>query len=96
MNQIDMTISKVCSTCHTKTPLRHRNEIVPFSERATLEVRIDPDEFLLCPTCGNPLRLNIQAQPYDLVNHLDTPAGRALYEEQLRREQLRGEKNNTP
>src|SRR5258706_14332445 len=84
MNQIDLTINKVCSTCKTNTPLRYLSEVVTLSERGGLEVRIDPDEFLLCPTCGNPQRLHIQARSYELANHLDNPLTRALYERQLR------------
>ncbi len=51
-----------------------------------MELRVDPDEFLLCPTCGNPMRLCIKTQPYELANHLDTPVARALYERERRQE----------
>jgi hypothetical protein len=86
MDQIDITIDKVCTVCRTKTPLRYGPEFVTLSEHTTIDIRIDPDEFFLCATCGNSLRLHIQAQPYELVNHLDTPIARALYEQQLRDE----------
>jgi hypothetical protein len=80
-DQIDITLRIVCSTCHTEKPLRHGpkhngNELFTLCEHAMLEMRIDPDEFTLCPTCGNPLRLRIQAQPYELVHHVRP--GRAL------------------
>lgn len=88
MNQIDVTIQKVCSTCRTETPFRYLgSSLVTLGERSTMELRVDPDEFLLCPTCGNPMRLHIKCQPYELVNHLDTPVARALYEQERRREQ---------
>ncbi len=63
-----------------------RPQLVTLSEHTTIETRIDPDEFALCQTCGNPLRLHIQSRPYDLASHLDIPPARALYEQQLRDE----------
>jgi hypothetical protein len=81
MNQIDITMQKVCTTCHTEIAFRYLGDIVTLSERTTVEVRVDADEFLPCAICGNPLRLCIKAQPYDLANHLDTPIARALYEQ---------------
>lgn len=89
MNPIDISINKVCVTCGRETPLRflHR-QLFPLSEHSIIGVRIDPDEFLLCATCGNPLRLRIQAQPYALANHLDTPVAKQLYQQQLRDEKI--------
>lgn len=74
-NQIDITLRIVCSTCSTEKPFHHgqkRQGTEPFTlcEHALLEMRVDPDEFTLCPTCGNPLRLRIQAQPYEPVHHI--------------------------
>ncbi len=82
VNQIDITVQRVCSTCHTETPLHHLGGgLVTLGERSGMELRVDPDEFLLCSTCGNPMRLHVQCQPYELINHLDTPVARALYEQ---------------
>ena len=89
MQNIDLTIQKVCTTCKTEEPLRSigpHGGLTTVSEHTTIEMRIDPDEFLLCPTCGNPMRLHIKAQPYELVNHLDTPIAKALYEMERRQE----------
>lgn len=87
MSQIDIAISKVCAICQTKTPLRYGLELVTISERSRLGMRIDPAEFTLCPTCGNPQYLHIQAQPYELVNHLDTPVALYMYEQQQKKKQ---------
>ncbi len=37
MDQIDITIDKVCTTCRTKTPLRYLPTLVTLSERITIE-----------------------------------------------------------
>ena len=74
MNNIDLTIQKMCSTCKTEMPFRYfGNGLLNLGDHSNMELRVDPDESSLCPTCGNPLRLYIQAYPYELVNHLDTP-----------------------
>ncbi len=80
MDSIDITLKILCTTCQTEKPLRYGQRLFTMGEYSALEMRVDPDEFTLCPTCGNPLRLRIQAQPYELVNHLDTPVARAMYE----------------
>ena len=80
--KIDITIHAACPTCRTVTPLRYLgNVLVSLGEHGTMELRIDPDEFLLCSTCGNPMRLLIQCRPYELVNHLDNPIAVAMYEQ---------------
>jgi hypothetical protein len=69
-DQIDITLRIVCSTCQTEKPLRvGKNRLFTIGEYSGMELRVDPDEFTLCPTCGNPLRLRIQAQPYEPVHH---------------------------
>jgi hypothetical protein len=80
MNKIDITLSIVCSTCHTSKPFHTNLGMVTFSEHSFMEMRVDPDEFQLCPTCQNPLRLQLQAHPYELVNHLDSPVAQAMYD----------------
>lgn len=84
MNQIDITLKILCTICQTEAPLRYGNVLFTVGESSTLEMRVDPDEFALCPTCGNPLRLRIQAQPYELGNHLDTPIAKAMYDQGYR------------
>ena len=44
---------------------------------------VRPGHAVVC-RCGNPLRLRIQAQPYELVNHLDTPVTQAIYDQDFR------------
>ena len=78
--KIDITLRRVCATCQTEEPMHFCDDLQTMGENTTLEMRVDPDEFTLCPVCGNPLRLRIKAQPYELVNHLDTPVARAMYE----------------
>jgi hypothetical protein len=70
MDSIDITLKILCTTCQTEKPLRYGKRLFTLSEQAMLEMRVDPDEFTLCPTCGNPLRLHIQAQPYELAHHV--------------------------
>lgn len=84
MNKIDITLTIVCSTCRTSKPFHTNLGIVTLSEHSVFEMRVDSDEFQLCPTCQNPLRLHIQAHPYELVNHLDSPIAVAMYEQGYR------------
>lgn len=85
MNQIDITIQQVCATCRTERPFRYYGAgLITMGEHSNMELRVDPDEFSLCPGCGNPMRLRIQAQPYELVNHLDTPVAKAMYDQGYR------------
>ncbi len=56
MQNIDLTIQKVCATCKTEIPFRHLgNGLLTLSEGSTMELRVDPDEFLLCSTGKMPL-----------------------------------------
>jgi hypothetical protein len=81
MNRIDITLTIVCSTCRTSKLFRVNPPLpITISEHGVIEMRVDPDEFQLCPTCHNPLRLHIQSQPYELVNHLDSPVAQAMYD----------------
>jgi len=74
MNTVDITLRRGCATCKTEMPFRYfGNGLLTLGDHSNMELRVDPDEFSLRPTCGNPLRLYIQAYPYELVNHLDTP-----------------------
>jgi hypothetical protein len=82
--QIDITLRKMCTSCHTDIPFRYVDGPMTIGERTTIECRVDADEFLPCSLCGNPLRLCIQAQPYELVNHLDSPVARAVYDQGYR------------
>lgn|GEM_PF-1887765 len=74
--QIDITIKKVCPYCRIEISFHHPNEIgvITLGEHSTLELRIY-DTFVNCETCGSPLYLRIQAQPFDKENHQD----RAVY-----------------
>ena len=82
--KIDITLHKVCSTCHIETPFRFLNDLITVGEHSTIECRVDADEFLPCLLCGNPMRLRIEAQPYELVNHLDSAVALAMYEQGYR------------
>ena len=86
MDCIDIAISRECMHCGTKTPLHFSSQqLVTLGEYSRMSVQVTPDEFHSCPTCGGPLHLSLQAQPYDLVNHLDdTPIAQQLYHQQLR------------
>ena len=84
MNQIDITIRQVCTTCRIERPFRYHGDLMTLGEQTRIEVRVDQDEFFPCPTCGNPMRLCIQAQPYELANHLDSPVARAMYDQGCR------------
>src|SRR5258708_39263482 len=84
--KIDITLRRVCTTCQTEEPMHFCDDLQIMGENTTLEMRVDPDEFSLCAVCGNPMRLRIQAQPYELVHHLDTPVAQAMYEWERRQE----------
>lgn len=88
MDKIDLAISKECMHCGTKTPLHFSSQqLVTLGEYSRMSIQVNPDEFHPCPVCGGPLHLSIQAQPYELVNHIDeTPIARQLYQQQLRGE----------
>ena len=81
MNQVDITIKKVCDYCKIELEFHHpyNNNTPPttLSEQTTVTLRI-PDTFVNCPNCGRPLYLRIQSQPYDIHNHLDNPMVRYL------------------
>ena len=79
MNQIDIAIKKVCDHCHIELSFHHPYDIglTTISEHSTVTLRIY-DTFVNCPKCGNPLYLRIQAQPYDIHNHLDSPVAVCL------------------
>ncbi len=93
MEKLDITIHVLCSTCRTRKPLHYIGErLVTLGEHASMEVRVDPGEFLLCSTCGTPTRLHIQCQPWDPANHLDSPIARHMH--RLREQQKGGQENN--
>lgn len=74
MNQIDITIKKVCDVCGVEIEL-HRHypaSLMALSEHPTLTLKI-PDAFINCPCCGLPPYLRNQAQPHDIRNHIDIP-----------------------
>lgn len=82
---IDIILTKTCTICRTETNLRYFDGFLALDEHKDLDIRIDPNEFSLCPTCGNPQRLHIQAYPYDLTHHqFDTQIHKSLYMQQFR------------
>ncbi len=76
MNQIDIAIKKVCVYCKIEFAFHHPDDnnvpLTTLSEHSTTTLRI-LDTFVNCPKCGEPFFLRIQAQPYDIHNHLDNP-----------------------
>jgi len=74
MNQIDITVKKVCDYCHIELSFHHPYEVglLTMSEHTTVTLRIY-DTFVNCPNCERPLYLRIQGHPYDIHNHLDSP-----------------------
>ncbi len=83
MCQIDITIKKACNYCKIELSFHHpySTPIFTINEHSTSGLRI-PDTFVNCPNCGRPFYLLIQAQPYDLANHLDTSVAMKMYQEQ--------------
>ena len=82
MCRIDIAIKKVCNYCNLELSFHHpyATPIFTISDHSTSGLAI-PDTFVNCPQCGRPFYLVIQAQPYDLANHLDNPVNIAMYNE---------------
>lgn len=81
MTQIDITLTIVCSTCGTMPLSNAGDSLFTLNEHTTVRIKVQPHEFGLCPACGNPVSLQVQAQPYELANHLDNPVMRNIYEQ---------------
>ena len=80
--KIDITLQKVCPRCHTETPFIHYGDgLITLGEHSTMELHVVAEEFLPCHHCGNPMYLRIQAQPYELANHLDSAVALAMNEQ---------------
>ncbi|HZU69793.1 MAG TPA: hypothetical protein VFA09_21150 [Ktedonobacteraceae bacterium] len=74
MNKIDITIKKVCDYCHLEWSFHHPDSVPLITLHAHSIVGLSiPETLVRCPQCGRALYLRIQAQPYDLANHLDSP-----------------------
>jgi len=69
MEPLDIILTRVCATCQTSTNLRYVRETIILRDYGQITCRIDPDEFALCPTCGQPLQLAIRIEPFSPVNH---------------------------